>query len=326
MARPRIFVSSTYYDLKHVRSSLDSFIESMGFESVLSEKGNITFSPDIPLDESCYREASNVDIFILIIGGRYGSSASSDVRNLSSNFYEKYNSITKKEYDSARVRDIPIYILIEHNVYSEYQTYLKNIETSGIHYAHVESVNVFELIRDILSRRKNNPFHTFEKSSEIEMWLKEQWAGLFRELLQRMSNQKQIETLSSQVHRMGEINNTLRKYLEEVMIKVSPTNEAQTLIDRESERLGVIDQIEQLKNNAFFQKAYIFSEADPVLFREALLDSNTFKEFAEKFGALTRNDNIIRETLYFHNDTTAIKELNEARKTIGESPFPLPSI
>jgi hypothetical protein len=41
MARPRIFISSTYYDLKYIRASLDLFIESLGFEPVLSEKGDI---------------------------------------------------------------------------------------------------------------------------------------------------------------------------------------------------------------------------------------------------------------------------------------------
>jgi hypothetical protein len=72
MAKPRVFVSSTFYDLKHIRSSLDIFIESLGFEPILSEKGDIAYSPDHPLDESCYREVQTSDIFVLIIGGRYG--------------------------------------------------------------------------------------------------------------------------------------------------------------------------------------------------------------------------------------------------------------
>jgi len=40
MSKPRIFVSSTYYDLKHVRSSLEAFIERLGYEPILSEKGH----------------------------------------------------------------------------------------------------------------------------------------------------------------------------------------------------------------------------------------------------------------------------------------------
>ncbi|MBW2570128.1 MAG: DUF4062 domain-containing protein [Deltaproteobacteria bacterium] len=51
MAKPRIFVSSTYYDLKHIRAPLEIFIESLGYESILSEKGDIAYSPEQPLDE-----------------------------------------------------------------------------------------------------------------------------------------------------------------------------------------------------------------------------------------------------------------------------------
>ena len=47
MAKPRVFVSSTYYDLKHLRSSLENFVESLGFEPVLSEKGDIAYAPDV---------------------------------------------------------------------------------------------------------------------------------------------------------------------------------------------------------------------------------------------------------------------------------------
>ena len=62
MARPRIFVSSTYYDLKYIRSSLELFIESLGFEPVLSEKGDVPYTPYQALDESHYRESASADL------------------------------------------------------------------------------------------------------------------------------------------------------------------------------------------------------------------------------------------------------------------------
>ena len=46
MAKPRVFVSSTYYDLKYVRSSLELFISSLGFDPVLFEHGGVAFAPD----------------------------------------------------------------------------------------------------------------------------------------------------------------------------------------------------------------------------------------------------------------------------------------
>ena len=51
MARPRVFISSTFYDLKHVRASLDLFIEGLGYDSILSEKGDIAYTPDRALRE-----------------------------------------------------------------------------------------------------------------------------------------------------------------------------------------------------------------------------------------------------------------------------------
>ncbi|HDI3138782.1 TPA: DUF4062 domain-containing protein, partial [Vibrio cholerae] len=38
MAKPRIFISSTYYDLKHIRSDLERFISEQGYDAVLNEK------------------------------------------------------------------------------------------------------------------------------------------------------------------------------------------------------------------------------------------------------------------------------------------------
>jgi hypothetical protein len=88
---------------------MDLFIESLGFDGVLSEKGDIAYTSDRPLDESCYREVENADIFVLIIGGRYGSEISGESKK-SEDFFERYESITKKEYGTAVDKDMPVYV------------------------------------------------------------------------------------------------------------------------------------------------------------------------------------------------------------------------
>jgi hypothetical protein len=283
MARPRIFVSSTYYDLKHVRSSLDNFIESLGFDSVLSEKSDIAYSPDISLGESCCREATIADMFVLIIGGRYGSPASKEDKSPPQKFFDLYDSITKMEYESAANREIPTYILIESNVYSEYQTFLQNKNNKTIRYAHVDSVNIFNLIEEILAKPRNNPISTFERFSDIESWLREQWAGLFRELLNRISSQQQMATLSAQVEKLEVNNETLRYYLEEVVTKVSP-DDAPKLIEKQHTRLSKLKQIEEIKKVPFFRTLSIKENMLPEPFIKALDTANTFTEFAEQLG------------------------------------------
>ena len=193
VARPSIFISSTYFDLKHIRSSLEQFVLSLGYDPVLSEKGNIAYSSSLPLDESCYKEAQNCDIFVVIIGGRYGSEISETKGQSSKNsFFDAYDSITKREFESAYSSDTPVYILIEKSVFSEYETFQRNSGNESINYAHVDSVNIFKFIEIVLSKPKNNPVFQFEKESEIENWLKEQWAGLFKDMLTERLESKRL--------------------------------------------------------------------------------------------------------------------------------------
>ncbi len=69
--KPRIFISSTFYDLKYVREDISNFIKTHGFETVMFEDGDIGYTPGQPLDKSCYEAMKNSDMAILIIGGSF---------------------------------------------------------------------------------------------------------------------------------------------------------------------------------------------------------------------------------------------------------------
>lgn len=318
MARPRVFVSSTYYDLKHVRASLENFIERIGYEPILSEKGDIAYSPHIALDESCYREVGSADIFVLIIGGRYGSHRSDDRRETPPSFFDRYESITKSEYRTASSRDIPIYIFIESTVHAEYQTFLRNKTNTTIEYAHVDSINVFHLIEEILNQPRNNPIKQFERAEDIEPWLRDQWAGLFKEFLNRTSSQKQIASLGAQVTELAEINQTMRRYLEEVVSKVSP---ATNLVAEESERLERAARLARFEANRFINHLTKFDEYPLPVAKKALESADSFTGFLD---ALEREKPVptgTRDLILEH--PAARDDINDARELLNLSRFSL---
>lgn len=319
MSRPRIFISSTYFDMKHVRSSLEVFVGSLGFDVILSENGKIAYSPDIPLDESCYKEAQASDIFVLLIGGRYGSEASPRNANIPKNFFDRYNSITKKEYHAAREKNIPTYILIEKSVHSEYETYLRNKGNNQIVYAHVDSVNVFELIEDIISQQKNNPIQQFERHSDIENWLREQWSGLFKELLQRMQGQEQIASLQAQVAQLSEINTTLKRYLETIIESVAP-NEFKSLIEKEDKRLDEALVERKIVNNDLAKFFISFHSVSVDRLIEAIRKAKSVNNFLAIISSSSKPDHSKEFNLLAEDKSIKkhlLNDINDMRITLG---------
>ena len=235
MARPRIFVSSTYYDLKHIRNSLEIFIDGFGYESVLYEQGDIPFHHNNPLDVSCYDEIKRCHILVLIVGGRYGSPASEPDTDMSKGL-DFYNSVTKREYETARNNDIPIYIFIEKNVLSEFRTYKNNRDNDTVKYAHVDNVQIFKLIDEIYAQGRNNLVKEFENFDHISSWLRDQWAGLFADYLSDRSRDKELEELSVQIAGLKDINSVLKEYTESILEKIQPEN-FRTMIDQSNKHL-----------------------------------------------------------------------------------------
>jgi hypothetical protein len=284
MAKPRVFISSTYYDLKHLRSSIENFIDQLGYEAVLSEKDNIAYMPDLPLDESCYREAQNSDIYVLIIGGRYGSEISEDRTLIKAKkaFFERYESVTKHEYSSAIERDIPVYILIDSAVDAEYQTFLKNKENKSIEYAHVDSVNIFHFIEEIREKQTNNPIKLFTRYSEIENWLREQWSGLLKELISRMSKQQQFQDLNTKVVELSETSETLKRYLEDIVSKVSGEKEvAIELIKQENVRLREAKDEVEFLSYSYIKHLNADHDFAVSTIKKAITESSTYKVFLD---------------------------------------------
>lgn len=176
MANLRVFVSSTYYDLHHVRNDLFNFLSSMGYEAVMHERGGVTYGQDVPLEQSCYDELSLCDIVVCVIGNKYGTK--SDVGDF---------SITLEELQKAIKAKKKVYTFIVKDVFIENGTYERNITKGSFEPAYVDNIKIHEFIANFKRTVKNNPILPFESVDEIIRNLKLQFSGLFQKLLSQES-------------------------------------------------------------------------------------------------------------------------------------------
>ena len=101
--KPRVFESSSYYDLKHVRERFESFIGNYGFEPVLFESGQVAFERGKNIDISCYNEVKLCNLMILIIGARFGTLISKEfTKDSKLSYQQEHISFTRKEFEAAR--------------------------------------------------------------------------------------------------------------------------------------------------------------------------------------------------------------------------------
>lgn len=198
MAKPRVFISSTYYDLKQTREDLASFLTNIGYEPVRNEEGNIPYGNDNTLETYCFREIQNVDIFVSIIGGRFGST-SQDSRW----------SISNEELRTALKHKKQVYIFIDAQVAAEYETYLLN-KGGNTKFKYVDNVKIYEFIEDIKGLASNNNIKEFSTSFQIQQYLKEQLAGLFQSFLDQQSRIKDYNL----ANKLESTANTLEKLVD----------------------------------------------------------------------------------------------------------------
>ena len=205
MAKPRVFVSSTFYDLRQVREDLHRFISGMGYEAVLHEAGDIAYGKDSPPEGYLNREIEMCDILVCVIGGRYGTESQE----------QPGSSITQLELNAAIENQVQVFIFVEQGVYSEYGTYSINKETPGIKYRSVDDIRVYEFIDSVSNLPKNNPIAPFQTASDIVEYLRNQWAGLFQRFLQGQKRIEEIKALDEMKSVAGTLQQLVRFLTEE---------------------------------------------------------------------------------------------------------------
>ncbi len=199
MATPRVFVSSTFYDLKYIRENLKYFIRTIGYEPTLSEEGDVFYNPKRHTHDSCINEVPSCQIFVLIIGGRFGGK-----------FKEGEKSITNIEYLEATKQKIPVFALVEASVYAENHVYNENVKINGkakantVAYPSVDNVRVFEFIDEVRKNAINNAIVPFRDFSDIEAYLKKQWAGMMFSFLSTISEDGRVSDTLSALTKMSE--------------------------------------------------------------------------------------------------------------------------
>ena len=182
---PSVFVSSTCYDLKQIREDMKEFIENnYGFEAILSEFDSFPIDPCKGTFENCLDNVDQrADIFILIIGTRYGYVT------------DQGKSITNLEYLHAKAKGIPLFVFVNKQIYNTLSFWRSNKDAdfSSI----VDNPKIFEFVAEIYDESQQW-IYTYESVNDIKITLKRQFSLFFSDglILANIKKQPQNTVLN----------------------------------------------------------------------------------------------------------------------------------
>lgn len=236
MATPRIFTSSTCYDLNEVRDSLYSFIDSLGYIPIFSDKNDVFYHPDLHSHDSCLKEIESCQIFLLVIGGRFGGNYK----------YDTTRSIVNAEYQAAKKLGIPIFTFIKREVHDDHKVYTRNKKEKPeffdkIEYPSIEKqetvCNIFEFIDEVRKSDVNNAYFTFEFSRDIQNILIKQFAGMFYDFLWKRQKSKEGERAEELLTNLNLLGKKTEEIIENIYKKVD-ANSANAEIEKLNKMLS----------------------------------------------------------------------------------------
>lgn len=163
---PNVFISSTCYDLSQVREDLKDFFESnYGFNTLLSEFDSFPIDPCSGTFENCLSNVDKLaDIFILIIGTRYGYIT------------DNGKSITNLEYLHAKSKNIPIFVFVSKQIKNNLA--LWEVNKDGDFSSLVDNAKIFEFVSNIYNE-DNQWIYTYDSVRDIKRTMTNQLRLIF---------------------------------------------------------------------------------------------------------------------------------------------------
>jgi len=163
MAKPRIFLSSTCFDLGDARTELTDFLKKRGFEVLNSQTGAFGVKPKVHSHDACLAMMEHADYVVLMIGGRRGGT-----------YVASDKSITNEEIRAAQKLGRPIFAFVDRKVEALRAIYRKNPTANFAPV--VDDVRIFDFIDKISSGHEDNWLHQFDDVTEIKRTLTAQFA------------------------------------------------------------------------------------------------------------------------------------------------------
>ncbi len=221
MPSPKVFVSSTCYDLGMAREQIRSFLISYGYDPIMSEYSDVLFDPRQHTHTSCLQEIPNADMIVLLVGSRFGGTAIPealqliDIERLQNSSFDvtvldnpETLSVTQLEVLKAIDSSVPVFAFVDEKVWHDHLVYQKNKDlVNTINFPSIEKPEsarfIFEFLNFLRQRTEGNSVISFGKIEDIENHLRKQWGALFQRLLQEQregrTEERRVLALSEQL-------------------------------------------------------------------------------------------------------------------------------
>lgn len=177
MALTRVFLSSTSTDLSEMRRILYGLIDDLGHQPVAFERPDFFSNPTKDTCEACKAEVEKSDLLIMVIDRKYGTK------------YKGTNkSITRVEFETARVLGIPTFVLVSKSALTASELYKQNRRRKDVDWG-VDDPDLFDFIDEIKGSATGNWVQEYANTDDAKKWVKGQLSSLLKDCLSRANVQ-----------------------------------------------------------------------------------------------------------------------------------------